>query len=129
MARSELSPAGRKLARVYLGLRWGMVGLVWLSVGVPSLLILRMEISRLLEFFTWAGLKYSLLYSPLAAMGVSICLGFTLTALLWQSQHELFGFSERTQRSLERQAERIGQLDRSHWLRRWLESPPENRNS
>lgn len=129
VARNSLSPEGQKLARIYLRLRWLLVALVWVSVGVPSLLVLRVEIRRLLEFFTWEGLKYSLLYNPQAGLGILVCVGFTVAALLWQSQYELFGFSQRTQTELEKLAARIRQLKPEHWLRRWLESSPQNRNS
>ncbi|MEM9155821.1 MAG: hypothetical protein AAGB13_12445 [Cyanobacteria bacterium P01_F01_bin.33] len=125
VARSELSPEGQKLALIYMRLRWVVVMLIWVGVGIPSLLILRAEISRLLEFFTWSGLKYSLLYSPIAGIGVCISLAFTLAALLWQSHYELFGLSKQTRQSIEQQAEFVRQLEPNHWIRRWLESAPQ----
>ncbi|WP_051039766.1 hypothetical protein [Synechococcus sp. PCC 7336] len=118
-----LSSEAKQLFRLVERVRWAIVGLFWLAIGLPSLWSLRVEVGRLLEFFTWGGLKYSLIFRPWPAFGLVICIGITLSTLLWQSYYELFGLSSRTRRELEQQVAVVRQEGPSHFLWRWIFEP------
>lgn len=96
---------------------------IWIVIGLPSLWTLRLALRRLWEFFTWNGLKYSLLYQPTAGLGLCLCIGVTVSTMLWQSYYEVFGLSPKFRRKLEAQVARIRQSGPQHWLWRWVVEP------
>jgi hypothetical protein len=71
--------------------RWLFVLALWLTVGAFSLWQLRFRIQLLIDYFTWATVKYGLAYHRLSAMGLFICLGVTVSVLVWQTRNALFG--------------------------------------
>lgn len=96
--------------------RWLVVGLLWLSVAPLSLWGLRREITLWLENFTWAAVRYGLIYNRLPAIGLGLCMGMTLAVLVWQSRNILFGLPRKEQLRLEQQVRRIRQQGPSHPL-------------
>lgn len=96
--------------------RWLVVGLLWLSVAPLSLWGLRREIALLLENFTWAAVRYGLVYNRLPAIGLGLCMGMTLAVLVWQSRNILLGLPRKEQLRLEQQVRRIRQQGPSHPL-------------
>ncbi|MGK7912542.1 MAG: hypothetical protein AB4050_13855 [Synechococcus sp.] len=102
--------------------RWGIVGLIWVAIGLPSLWLLRADIRRLLEFFTWAGVKYPLLYQPKAGFGLCLCVAVTLTTLLWQCKYECMGLSAAERRELEKLATSIRKRGSGHFLWSWVKT-------
>lgn len=96
--------------------RWLVVGLLWLSVAPLSLWGLRREIALCLENFTWAAVRYGLLYNRLPAIGLGLCMGMTLAVLVWQSRNILLGLPRKEQLRLEQQVRRIRQQGPSHPL-------------
>jgi len=100
--------------------RWLVVGFLWLSVGALSLWGLRSEIALWLENFTWAAVRYGLVYNRLPAVGLGLCVGMTVAVLVWQSRNILLGLPRKEQQRLEQQVRRIRQQGRSHPLWRWV---------
>lgn len=100
--------------------RWLVVGGLWLTIGAASLWALRDRIALIFEYFTWAAVKYSLVFSPLPALGLAICIGMTVGVLLWQSRNILQGLPEQERKQLERQVCRICQQGRSHPLWKFI---------
>lgn len=100
--------------------RWLINGVLWLTVGLFSLWQLRSVISLLLDHFTWAAVRYGLLYNPAPALGLIFCLGMTIAVLLWQSRNVLFGRPHREQYRLEQQVLRIRKQGPSHPLWQWV---------
>lgn len=96
--------------------RWLVVGLLWLSVAPLSLWALRREIALWLENFTWAAVRYGLVYNRLPAIGLGLCIGMTLAVLVWQSRNILLGLPRKEQLRLEQQVRRIRQQGPSHPL-------------
>lgn len=96
--------------------RWLVVGLLWLSVAPLSLWGLRREIALWLENFTWAAVRYGLVYNRLPAIGLGLCMGMTLAVLVWQSRNILLGLPRKEQLRLEQQVRRIRQQGPSHPL-------------
>ncbi len=115
-----LSPEAKRLLALQIRVRWGIVGLIWLVLGGPSLWLLRADIRRLLEFFTWAGVKYPLLYQPKVGFCLCVCVAITLTTLMWQCKFEWLGPSAAERRELEKLAASIRQRGPKHFLWSWV---------
>ncbi len=116
-----LSKEAERLFQAYQnGLCIFLVG-IWVLIGGPCLWALRVEIRRLLEYFTWVGLKYTLFIEPrLPSLGILFCIVMTLYVLISQSRYELMGLMKSEQQLLERTVHLIRQLPRQHPLHRWL---------
>ena len=100
--------------------RWLVVAFLWLSVGALSLWALRGEIALWLENFTWAAVRYGLVYNRLPAVGLGLCIGMTLAVLVWQSRNILLGLPRKEKLRLEQQVRRIRQQGSSHPLWRFV---------
>ena len=118
----------RRLHELTIKGRWITVALAWLTAGTLSLWQLRSEIALLREYFTWAAVRYGLAYHPFSAIGLGICVGLTVSVLLWQSRNILFGISQRQVQRLKKQVLQIRQQGQSHPLWKWVveqdDSPP-----
>lgn len=115
-----LSPEAERLLALQIRVRWGIVSLIWLVLGVPSLWMLRADIRRLLEFFTWAGVKYPLLYEPKIGFCLCVCVATTLTTLMWQCKFEWLGPSASERHELEKLAASIRKRGSEHFLWSWV---------
>ncbi|MGQ9838393.1 MAG: hypothetical protein ACUVRV_10610 [Cyanobacteriota bacterium] len=117
----SLSPAARRLLRLYHGGSFIFLGLLWLLIGIPSLWALRADLGRLLNYFTWTGLRYALFYRPgWPTLGLLLCVSFTVGILIAQSRYELFGLYPIERIMLEQQSRWILSFPVQHPLRRWL---------
>ncbi|MBW4690500.1 MAG: hypothetical protein KME27_01900 [Lyngbya sp. HA4199-MV5] len=112
-----------RLYRLTIYGRWCVVVALWLTIGALSLWALRYPISLLLDYFTWAAVRYGLLFNRFPAIGLAICVGFTVAVLLRQSHDAVFGLSQFDRQRLERQVQRIRQQGRSHPLWRFVCKP------
>lgn len=114
-----LSPEAERLHQLYRRILYSGLGIVWVVVGLPCLWMLRLEIRRMIEFFTWASLKYALFYKPQwPSIGVLCCIGFTLYVLISQSRYELFGLMGSERDLLETQVNWIRRLPPRNLIRR-----------
>ncbi|MEN9225553.1 MAG: hypothetical protein Q6M54_08785 [Thermostichus sp. DRC_bins_24] len=129
----SLSPAAKRLLRLYHGGSFVFLGLLWMLIGIPSLWALRVDLGRLLDYFTWTGLRFALFYRPgWPTLGLLLCVSFTLGILIAQSRYELFGLYPMERVMLERQSRWILSFPVRHPLRRWLVRtlpPPESKES
>ncbi|MDM3851854.1 MAG: hypothetical protein PT119_18200 [Aphanizomenon gracile PMC627.10] len=120
----ELDPAFaqqlQKLHRLTVYGRWLFAGCLWLTIAPFCLWNLRTEISLLQEYFTWVGLQYTLIFHPLSTLGLSLCIGMTVSVLVWQSRNILWGLSLQEQENLKKQVYRIRQQGSSHPLWKWV---------
>ncbi len=112
-----------RLYRLTLYGRWLVVGVLWLTIGLVSLWGLRYPISLMLDYFTWAALRYGLAFHPVAAVGLALCIGMTVAVLVWQSRNILFGLPRRERQRLEQQVSRIRQQGNSHPLWKFVCKP------
>jgi hypothetical protein len=110
----------RRLHQLTVCGRWLTVGALWLCVGSISLWALRPEVELWREYFTWAAVRYGLAYNPFPAFGLALCIGMTVTVLIWQSRNILFGISDRQAKRLEKQVLKIRQQGASHPLWKWV---------
>lgn len=100
--------------------RWLLVIFLWLTLAPLCLWDLRAEIALLREYFTWASVRYGLFFHPFATLGLGLCVGMTLSVLMWQSRNILFGMPVPEKQRLEKQVYRIRQQGPSHPLWKWV---------
>lgn len=121
-----LSPEAERLHHFYRQIQYRGLGLIWLVVGLPCLWQLRLEIRRMIEFFTWASVKYALFYKPQwPSIGVLFCLGFTLYVLISHCRYELLGLMPSERDLLESQVNWIRRLPSQNRLRRQVIDQPQ----
>lgn len=119
----EIKPVtnlSRDAEQVYLayqkGLLWLMGG-VWILIGIPSLWALRQDVIRLIQYFTWTGLRFMLLYKPgWPSFGILFCVILTLYVLLSQSRYELLGLMDSERQLVESTARQLRRLPAHHPL-------------
>ncbi|MCY7324421.1 MAG: hypothetical protein LH660_22130 [Phormidesmis sp. CAN_BIN36] len=100
--------------------RWLTVLGLWPTVGSVSLWSLRYPISLLREYFTWAAVRWGLIFQPLPALGLGLCVGMTLAVLVWQSRNILVGLPKLERQRLEKQVLKICEQGSSHPLWKWV---------
>lgn len=116
-----LSPDAQQVYLAYQSGLFKAMGLVWLVMGIPSLWALREDLLRLVRYFTWTGLRFSLLYKPSwPSFGILFCLIFTLYVLMSQSRYEVLGLMDTERQLLETVAVRLRRLPQHHYLRRYF---------
>lgn len=106
--------------QVYLAyqksLLW-LMGWVWILIGIPSLWALRQDVVRLIQYFTWTGLRFTLLYKPgWPSFGILFCVILTLYVLLSQSRYELLGLLDSERQLVEATAQYLRRLPTRHPL-------------
>jgi hypothetical protein len=120
----ELDPTFKqqvqKLHQLIIYGRWLVVGCLWLSIGSLSLWGLRSEIALWQQYFTWVALQYGLYYHPLPTFGLAVCIGMTISVIVWQSRNMLLGLPPKQQKRLEQQVQQIRQQGTSHPLWKWI---------
>jgi len=101
--------------------RWLVAAVLWLTIGVASLWRFRRDLQLMMDYFTWAAMRYALAGAPLAAIGLGLCVGMTVSVLIWQSRNILFGLPQAERKQFERQVIKIRQQGTSHPLWRWID--------
>jgi hypothetical protein len=110
----------RRLQRFTVLGRWLVVLGLWATIGTASLWNLRASIQLLLDYFTWSAVRYGLLFHPRAALGLGVCVGMTLSVLIWQSRNILFGLPQDEQKRLQQLLLQIRRQGQSHPLWKWV---------
>ena len=101
--------------------RWLTLLILWLTVGGWSLWQLRKTWQILQDYFTWSAIRVGLVFHPIAAVGLGLCIGLTLSTLIGQSRNLIWGLPDYEQASLRGRVLKIQQQGRSHplWNRVW----------
>ncbi len=89
--------------------RWKLVIFLWLTLGTYSIWGLRNEIKLWLDHFTWAAVRYGLMFNMFYTVCLGICIGFTLSTLVWQSRNIVWGLSDKEKYYLEQKAKDIAE--------------------
>jgi hypothetical protein len=110
----------QRLHQLTVYARWMIVSGLWLTIGSLSLWGLRYPISLAMENFTWAALRYGLVFDRLPAIGLATCIGATVAVLIWQSRNLLFGIPQREQQRLKHQVLQIRQQGAKHPLWKFI---------
>ncbi len=113
----------QRLHQVMVYGRWSLVLLLWLLVAPLCLWSLRSEIALWLDYFTWTALRYSIIYNRIPALGLSLCMGFTVSVLIWQSRNLLSGMPATQRKQLEQEVIRIRTQGKTHPLWHWIYKP------
>lgn len=116
---TRLRSLNRPLRRLYqaqLAGRWLVVGIAWFSLTPWALWQFREDISLLWEYFTWTGVRYSLIFRVWPTLALAFCLALTAAVLVRQSIHLLWGLSPRELLSLRRRVQRIQSAGPRHLL-------------
>ncbi len=120
----ELDPVFKnqieRLYRLNIYGKWLVIGLLWATVGAYSLLQFSYSISLIQEEFTWAAVKYGLIFQPIPAMGLALCVGMMMGTLLWQSRNAIWGLPKHERDRLARQVCQIRKQGSSHPLAKWV---------
>ncbi len=123
-AEIELDPIFKNqidnLHRLTVYSRWIVIALLWGTIGIYSLWELRYPISLIHEDFTWAAVKYGLMFQPLPALGLFICIGIMAGTLTWQSRNIIWGLPAHDRDRLARQVVQIRAQGTSHPLWKWV---------
>ncbi len=100
--------------------RWAVVTALWLTLGSWSLWRLRKVWDVASEYFSWSAIRYGLVFNPWAAIGLGLCIGMTLSVLIWQSRNILWGLPLVEQEKLQKRVLKIHQQGNSHPLWKWV---------
>jgi hypothetical protein len=106
----------QRLYEISLQRRWLFVATCWLTLGAYGIWGLRQQISLGFDYFTWALVRYSVVFDPIPSLCVGFCVATTVSSLVGQSRNILFGFSPQYRRHLEKQLWRIRALGTRHPL-------------
>jgi hypothetical protein len=116
-----LSREAQKLYQLYQKALFAVLVMVWICIGIPSIWGLRSDFARLIDYFTWTSLRFTLFYKPQwPTIGLFFCLITTLYVLLSQSRYELFGLMKAERILLEKAVIQIRRLPPKHPLRQWV---------
>ena len=100
--------------------RWIVVLLLWSTLGVYGIWGIRHEIKLWLDYFTWSAVHYGLAFNLFPTICLGICIGMTVSVLLWQSSHILWGLSDKEKYYLENKVKKILAKGSSHPLWKWV---------
>ena len=124
LAHSNLDPIFKaqvqRLHQLTVYGRWLLVSFLWVTLGLWSLWGWHYEISLMRSYFTWAALRYGIIFNPIPALGLTFCIGLTFAVLVWHSRSALLGIPRQEQKRLEQQVSRISQQGPSHPLWKWV---------
>ena len=83
--------------------------------------MLRYHISLLMEYFTWAGVRYGLAFNPIPATGLAITILLTLSSTISRWFYKTYGLTATEVQRLEKRVKRIQARGESHplWARVW----------
>lgn len=110
----------QKLHQLTVYGRWLFVGCLWLIIAPVALWYLRGELALWRQYFTWVAVRYGLFYNPLPTLGLGLCIGVTVSTLVWQSRNILWGLPQHEKQRLEKQVFRIRQQGPTHPLWKWI---------
>lgn len=83
--------------------RWWLTSLgLWATVGTVSFWSLRRTWHQLLDYFTWAAIRYGLAFNRPAAIGLGLCVGLTVALLVKESRFHLFGLTQKERQELQK---------------------------
>ena len=117
---NSTKPEIQRLHQLEIYGRWAFIAALWLTVGAMSLWQLRYRIQILMDYFTWAAVRYGLAYHIVAAFGLALCLGLTAGTLTWQLRCWILGIPSTERTRLQQRAQRIQQQGSTHPLWNWL---------
>jgi hypothetical protein len=111
-----------KLRRVDMCLRWLLILLLWLTLGVWSCWEMRASLLQLTEYLSLTGLKYSLFFHLWGGGGgLILCLSLTVSSILWQIGQSFWQISPRERQVLATRVQQIQDQGSKHPFWRWIQ--------
>ena len=117
---SDLAKPVRRLFSFHLYGRWLLVAIAWLLLAPWAISRLWDDFELMREYFTWASVRYTLMFNLIPAYGLFLCIGFTVSSLIWHSLYLLKGISPREQLRLASQVKKIQAAGPKHLLWKWV---------
>ena len=109
-----------KYYQLTIYLRWVVILFLWLTLGIYGIWGIRHEISLWLDYFTWSAVHYGLAFNLIPTICLAICMGMTVSVLVLQSRHILWGLSDKEKYYLEQKVSKIMAMGSSHPLWKWI---------
>ena len=100
--------------------RWLLVTIFWLTLGIYSIIGLRPAIELMLNHFTWSAFRYGLVYNPIPTLCLLSCVAVTISTLIGQSRHILWGLSDKEKYYLEQKTNAVLAKGNNHPLWKWV---------
>ena len=111
----------KKLYQLNLYCRWILALLSWLLILPWAIWQFRETISLCQDHCTWAAIRLGMEFNFLATVGISLCIGFTTSVLIWQSTHMIGGdLSKRQKYYLAQKVRKIRKQGQKNWLYHWI---------
>ena len=117
---SDLAKPVQRLYLLQLYGRWLLTAITWLVVAPWAMGRLWDDIQLMTEYFTWASVRYSLMFHLIPAYGLFFCIGVTISTLIWHGLYLWKGISPREQIRLENQVKKIQVAGPKHLLWKWV---------
>jgi hypothetical protein len=97
--------------------RWLLVAISWILILPWALWELRETISFCQEYCTWSAVRLGLEFNPWAALGLSFCVAFPTSVLVWQSSYILRGgLSDKEKYYFTKKITKIRLQNKRNWL-------------
>ena len=82
---SDLAKPVQRLFLLHLYGRWLLTAIAWLLVAPWAMGRLGEDLQLMTEYFTWASVRYSLMFNLIPAYGLFFCIGVTISTLIWRA--------------------------------------------
>jgi hypothetical protein len=100
--------------------RWLFVGFLWLVIAPLCFWHLRSEFALWRDYFTWTAVRYTIIFNRLASIALVLCVAWTISTVIWQIRHRIWGMAREERRSLEQRVLRIRRRGKGHPLWKWV---------
>jgi hypothetical protein len=117
---SDLAKPVQRLFLLHLYRRWLLTAIAWLLLAPWAIGRLGEDLQLMIEYFTWASIRYSLMFNLIPAYGLFFCVGFTVSSLIWHGLYLLKGISPKEQFRLASQVKKIQAAGPKHLLWKWV---------
>jgi hypothetical protein len=106
-----------KLHQLTIYGRWILVAISWVFILPWALWDLRETISLCQEYCTWSAIRSGMEFNPWAALGVTFCVAFATSVLVWQSSYILRGgLSDKEKYYFTEKIKKIRLKGKDYWL-------------
>lgn len=117
---SDLAKPVQRLFLLHLYRRWFLVAIAWLLLAPWAISRLWDDFGLMREYFTWASVRYTLMFNLIPAYGLLFCIGVTVSTLIWHGLYLWKGISPREQFRLANQVKKIQATGPKHLLWKWV---------
>ena len=120
---SDLAKFQQQVDRLYsltVYLRWLVVLICWLTLGVYGIWQIREAIALWFDYFTWSAVYYTFHFNFVPTLCLAICVGVTVSSLVRQSRNTIWGIPHQERKQLERQVTKILAVGKKHPLWKWI---------